>query len=150
MLRALSGPALLLALVACSGGAADPATQAPAAEAPTEAPAAPAASGARRDVNVEALAQDKDAGSVPVLVDVRTPGEFAEGHVPGAVNIPVDELGGRLSELESHKGDEVYLICRSGSRSSRAADQLVAAGYSAVNVTGGTLAWIDSGRAVEQ
>lgn len=152
MPRALTPAALLLTLVACSGGSADPASApAPAApEAPTaDAPAATPAAGARRDLDVEGLAAAQEAGSVAILVDVRTPGEFAEGHVPGAVNIPVDELGERLAELEDHKDSEVYLICRSGGRSSRAADQLVAAGYSAVNIRGGTLAWTGSGRAVE-
>jgi phage shock protein E len=60
-----------------------------------------------------------------VLLDVRTPGEFASGHLDGAVNIPVDELADRLGEIE---GDQVVVYCRSGHRSAKAAAVLEGAG----------------------
>ncbi len=63
-----------------------------------------------------------------VLLDVRTPGEFASGHIDGAINIPVQELGGRLGELKD-KNKTVVVYCRSGARSASAAATLEAAGY---------------------
>lgn len=98
-----------------------------------------------RDADVAAL---KAAGEV-VLVDVRTPDEFSGGHVPGATNIPLNELSGRLEELRPHADQEIWLICRSGSRSMSASGILLEAGFRPVNVTGGTLAWQSAGYPVE-
>ena len=130
-----------LAPAACGGAAtqASPVSDAPAASS-AKAPAA---------VDVGALKAAQAAGSL-TLVDVRTPQEFAEGHVPGAINIPVDTISSRLSELVAHKEGEVYLICRSGARSARAQSMLASAGFAhPINVTGGTLAWISAGYPVE-
>jgi rhodanese-related sulfurtransferase len=74
------------------------------------------------------------------LVDVRSPGEFASGHLPGAVNIPVQELDQRMSELEP-KDAAIVLYCRSGNRSGSAARQLKAAGYGAVHDLGAMSRW---------
>jgi phage shock protein E len=60
------------------------------------------------------------------LVDVRSPGEYASGHLPNAVNIPVNEIGARLREIPA--GKPVVLYCRSGARSSAAAQTLRSAG----------------------
>src|SRR5262245_38095498 len=57
------------------------------------------------------------------LLDVRSPGEYAGGHLPGAVNIPVDEIERRLAEVGPRDG-ELILYCRSGHRSGRAAEIL--------------------------
>jgi phage shock protein E len=65
------------------------------------------------------------------VVDVRTPEEFASGHVPGAVNIPVQSLGARLSEV-GPKHEPVVLYCRSGARSGSAASMLRNAGWAEV------------------
>ena len=64
-------------------------------------------------------------------VDVRNPGEFAAGHAPGTVNIPLGELEGRLGELDAQR--PVILCCASGSRSAMAASMLKAKGFEAVN-----------------
>ena len=61
------------------------------------------------------------------LVDVRSPGEWASGHLDGAVLIPIDELGGRLAEIP--RGHPVVVYCASGMRSAQAAAMLGAAGY---------------------
>jgi rhodanese-related sulfurtransferase len=74
------------------------------------------------------------------LVDVRTPGEFAEGSVPGAVNIPVDEISQRLEEFKGK--EQVVVFCRSGSRSSRAEGILTNNGIENV-VNGGTWQMVD-------
>ncbi|GAB4518607.1 MAG: hypothetical protein OHK0046_26430 [Anaerolineae bacterium] len=74
------------------------------------------------------------------LLDVRTPEEFAQGHIAGAVNIPVDALSSYLSEIPTDK--PVVLYCRSGNRSATAADILADAGYSDVyDIDGGVIAW---------
>ncbi|MCC6995380.1 MAG: rhodanese-like domain-containing protein, partial [Deltaproteobacteria bacterium] len=65
-----------------------------------------------------------------LLLDVRTAGEFAGGHIEGALNIPVQELGQRLGEL-GDKARPIVVYCRSGKRSSRAASMLKGAGHSA-------------------
>ena len=69
------------------------------------------------EVDVFALAAALEAGTVPVLVDVRTPAEYANGHVPLAINIPVDELPGRMDELSAYRDVSLYVICQSGGRS---------------------------------
>ena len=67
-----------------------------------------------REIDVQELAQLRDSDTPPPLIDVRTPDEFAEGHAPGAVNIPLQVVEARRNELEPFKDSEVYIICRSG------------------------------------
>ena len=69
-----------------------------------------------------------------------------QGHVPGAVLVPMGQLASRLDELD--RSARVHVICASGNRSKAMADLLVAQGFDAVSVSGGTSAWIRSGRAV--
>lgn len=102
-----------------------------------------------RNVNASQLKTELDGGQVKLLVDVRTPEEFAEGHVPGAKNIPLDQLDAHMGELAQYKAGDVHLICRSGRRSLAASQTLLAAGYSPVNVEGGTDGWKQAGYAVE-
>jgi rhodanese-related sulfurtransferase len=83
-----------------------------------------------------------------VLVDVRTAGEFTGGHIPNAINIPLDQLSRRLGEIPS--GKPVIVVCASGNRSRAGADILVRGGYTEVyNLKGGTMAWMLSGGKVE-
>ncbi|MDO9485505.1 MAG: FAD-dependent oxidoreductase, partial [Actinomycetota bacterium] len=79
------------------------------------------------------------AGSV--LVDVRTPEEFAEGHIPSAVNIPVDELRERCSELAD---EHAVVYCKVGQRGHTAANILRECGVSAANLDGGFQTWVNS------
>jgi phage shock protein E len=74
------------------------------------------------------------------LVDVRTPEEFAQGHIAGAVNIPVEDLDRRMGELGS-KAKSLVVYCRSGSRSGSAARMLASAGYGAVHDLGAMSRW---------
>jgi NADPH-dependent 2,4-dienoyl-CoA reductase/sulfur reductase-like enzyme/rhodanese-related sulfurtransferase len=74
-----------------------------------------------------------------LLLDVRTAGEFAEGAIPGALNIPVDSLRERLGELPKDK--ELLVYCRVGLRGYLAARILSQAGYKARNLSGGWLTW---------
>lgn len=88
-----------------------------------------------------------DSGATHLLVDVRTPEEFATGHIAGAVNIPLDALESRLNEVPQDQ--PVVLYCRSGNRSAQAADLLEKAGYSNIRDLGGIAAWTAAGYAVE-
>ena len=82
-----------------------------------------------------------------VLVDVREASELAQVRVPGVIHIPLGDVPARATEIPA--SDTVYVICRSGARSLRACEALETMGRRAVNVAGGTLAWIDSGRPTE-
>lgn len=82
------------------------------------------------------------------VLDVREPGEFREGHLPGAVNIPMGQVTARLGDLDREQ--PVYVVCGTGHRSSAMTEVLAAAGFDAINVAGGTGAWISSGRPVEK
>lgn len=142
----MRGLLLLCAAASLGCGGASPAPSAPSAGAPSAAAVQPGTPGA---TDVSGLQAAMAAGSV-VLIDVRTPGEYGDGHVPGAVNIPISELEGRLSELEPHKAGALHLICASGGRSGRATDLLASKGWAQpINVEGGTRAWIAAGLPVE-
>ncbi len=84
----------------------------------------------------------------PVLLDVRTVSEYREGHIPGADLIPLHELDGRIRKLPKNR--EIICICRSGNRSKGATKQLLAAGYTAVNMKGGMRAWNKAGYKVKK
>ena len=91
----------------------------------------------QRSVGAEAH-QRVAAGAM--LVDVRTPDEFAAGHLPGAVNIPVEELPRRFAELGSPE-KPLVVYCRSGARSSRAERLLKERGFQDVFNLGPMSAW---------
>jgi rhodanese-related sulfurtransferase len=94
------------------------------------------------EVDVEELEARKIAGAV--VFDVREPDEYENAHVPGAVLVPLATVPDRLADFPT--GDAVYLICASGNRSRRAAQFLRAKGVDAVNVAGGTKAWLAAGK----
>jgi hydroxyacylglutathione hydrolase len=91
------------------------------------------------DVSVDEalrLWQSKEA----VIIDVRTPDEYREGHIPDVVNIPLDELEKRMGEVPKDK--KVVLICRTGSRSAQGTKLLRSKGFANVfNSTGGMSTW---------
>lgn len=93
------------------------------------------------------VAQFRETGQQHILVDVRTPSEFASGFINGAVNIPVQELAGRLDELPENAIVVVY--CRSGNRSAQASQILSEAGYSSIYDLGGTIQWTAAGYGLE-
>ena len=77
------------------------------------------------------------------VLDVRTEEEFYGplGHIEGAILIPIDDLEGRVGELNSVKNEKIYVVCRTGGRSGRGKDFLNSNGFTAVNVDGGMVAW---------
>lgn len=68
---------------------------------------------------------------------MRTADEYATGHVPQAINIPYDEIGARISELQLTSDQPIYLYCQSGRRAGLAKDTLAQLGYSEVTSVGG-------------
>ena len=75
-----------------------------------------------------------------MLLDVRTPAEFAAGHIEGALNIPVQELEERMNELVPRER-QLVVYCRSGARSHRAKGLLEPAGYASVHDLGAMSSW---------
>jgi rhodanese-related sulfurtransferase len=94
------------------------------------------------DVQPSVLSTDLPAGMF--LLDVREDDEWAAGHAPEAVHIPVGTLNERAAEIPQDR--DVYVICRSGARSAYAAQALVGAGWQAVNVADGMTGWAVAGR----
>ena len=94
------------------------------------------------EVGLYDLEQALEDGAL--LLDVRESDEYAEGHVPGAQLLPLSVLPVRMHELP--RAQPVYLVCQAGGRSAQAAQLLSSAGVDARSVTGGTAAWISSGR----
>jgi rhodanese-related sulfurtransferase len=88
-----------------------------------------------------------DPASLPedaYLLDVREPEEWRAGHAPDAVHIPLGGLSDRANEVPQDR--DVYVVCRSGHRSARAAMALNNAGWRAINVDGGMQAWMAAGK----
>ncbi len=85
-----------------------------------------------------------------VVLDVRTAAEFAAGHVPGAINIPHDQVVARIAELAASKDAEIVVYCRSGRRSALALQALHAAGFPRLrHLDGDFLAWQSAGLPLE-
>jgi rhodanese-related sulfurtransferase len=81
------------------------------------------------------------------LIDVREAHEFADAHVPGAVLLPMSGITGRLDEIPRDR--TVYVVCAVGGRSGQVVAWLTQQGYDAVNIEGGTQAWLLAGLPVE-
>jgi rhodanese-related sulfurtransferase len=102
-------------------------------------------------ISVEALAAHLPAldPQKELIIDVRTPEEYASGHIPGAVNRIVDTIEEAQSELAQY--ETVYVHCKSGGRSAQACGRLELIGlHNTVNVEGGALAWAAAGFDLEK
>ncbi|MFC9589127.1 rhodanese-like domain-containing protein [Streptomyces sp. NPDC056944] len=98
------------------------------------------------------LGVDEVLSRLPELnvVDVRTPGEFASGRLPGAVNIPLDRIDGGLADLrQAAEAGALLLVCASGARSDKGAAVLASHGIAAASLAGGTRAWAAAGHGLE-
>lgn len=95
-----------------------------------------------------------EVASDAIILDVREPDEWAAGHAPGAVHIPLGDLPARLSELaglaqapgDGARAGSLAVTCRSGGRSSRAVAWLTQQGYDVANLDGGMQAWQAAGK----
>lgn len=90
-----------------------------------------------REVSVQQVPADAQ------LVDVREISEFDEVHADTAVNIPLGQLADSAELLDTTK--DIYVICQSGGRSAKAVELLAEQGIEAINVAGGTRAWVEAG-----
>lgn len=148
---------LMLAAGGC-GGAEPAAEQAePDVEpAPVATPAEPLPELRTNDAGAVLVTQDEvlrmiDAGTAPMILDVRTAEEYAEGHVPGAINISHHELPDRLAEIDAARADGVIVYCRSGRRAGIAEELLLGQGFANVqHLEGDMLAWVDADRPTEK
>ena len=96
--------------------------------------------GYRRISLDEAVAMMRDKRNY-IILDVRTPEEYAEGHIPGAINVPNEEIGTtEIAELPD-KSQLILVYCRSGRRSKEASEKLVGLGYTNIVEFGGILDW---------
>ena len=99
-------------------------------------------------ISADELHQQRESGSAPVVIDVRTAEEYAAGHIPGAVNIPYDQVARRISEVDAPHG--VALYCMVGPRARKGESALRAAGYEKIfHLEGGLAAWQESGHPVD-
>jgi rhodanese-related sulfurtransferase len=102
-------------------------------------------------IDVQTLRELAATGDGPRLIDVRTPGEFAAGHIEGAYNVPLDLLREHRAELRHHLDETVVLICRSGTRAAQAEQALVDAGMPNLRtLDGGMVAWETAGAPVRR
>jgi phage shock protein E len=100
------------------------------------------------DIDVATAASVRGLSDV-VMLDVRTPEEYAQGHIPGITLIPLDQLPNRLAEIPKDK--TVIVTCHSGNRSNQAAQLLRQKGYTNIhNMLGGITAWQQAGYPVEK
>ena len=76
-----------------------------------------------------------------IILDVRTPEEFAEGHIEGAILLPDYEIGEKAESLLTDKDQLILVYCRSGRRSKNAASELAALGYTNIKEFGGIIDW---------
>jgi len=92
----------------------------------------------------------QEAGDSPLFVDVRTPEEYQSGHVPGAINIPRNQLTSRLAELE-HARDRLVVYCERGPRAAAAIATLLSSGFTGVRHLSGDMAgWRAAGLPIEK
>jgi rhodanese-related sulfurtransferase len=97
-------------------------------------------------IDVKRLADQQANGEID-LIDVRMPTEYREVHADGAVNVPLDSLNPTaVVGMRNGRSEEpLYVICKSGNRSSKAVQKFLDAGFdNVVNVEGGTTAWVDA------
>ena len=92
----------------------------------------------KSDIDGEVARCRGTAGAV--LIDVRTPAEYAAGHIEGAINLPLDALEDREDAIPD-KNTPVFVYCRSGARSGRAAAYLTGCGYTDVKNIGGIMSY---------
>ncbi|MBD3108244.1 rhodanese-like domain-containing protein [Bacillus sp. AGMB 02131] len=92
-----------------------------------------------KQISAKEVEQLINAGKTLNLIDVREAHEVAEGHIAGAVNIPLGLIEFRMNELDKSK--EYIMVCRSGGRSGQATQFLESQGFNVTNMTGGMLDW---------
>lgn len=102
-------------------------------------------------INAVTPAQARERLAELTVVDVRTPGEFASGHLPGAHNVPLDALDQAMGALKAAaERGPLLVVCASGARSGQACERLAALGIEVATLSGGTQAWAKDGHDVHR
>ena len=99
--------------------------------------------GFERPASVPVSAVPPQPSPAHVLLDVREDDEWALGHAPGALHIPMADVPARLGDIDLDA--DLYVICRQGGRSAAVVEYLRREGYDATNVSGGMVAWQKAG-----
>ncbi|NNK49395.1 MAG: rhodanese-like domain-containing protein [Gemmatimonadetes bacterium] len=140
-------PALVIVPVAggCSRGETEAEAVEPTAEVTTpedDAAALDEGAATSRSLTPDELIARMEEPEVPMILDVRSPKEYAEGHIPGAVNIPYDQLPDRIGELDEYRETGLVVYCRTGRRAGIAEETLDQAGFGLVwDLQGHMVAW---------
>lgn len=102
------------------------------------------------EISVEDFHQQWDPSN-SIVIDVRTIGEFNEGHIPKARHIPLADLPKELHSISNVKDSEIFLVCAVGGRSGQAQAIMLAEGFTkTINVDGGTMKWAAKGYPMER
>ncbi|WP_420933756.1 rhodanese-like domain-containing protein [Alteromonas sp. A081] len=104
-----------------------------------------------RDIEASPFLLERIASNDWLLIDVRSPEEYANGHIPGAINIPHKSIDEYISELQEHKDKPIILYCHSGRRARLAMKVLQEHDFTDVmHLEGDMLGWNEAGYAVEK
>ncbi|MBP3591937.1 MAG: rhodanese-like domain-containing protein [Clostridia bacterium] len=98
-------------------------------------------SGSYRQISMDEAVRMMETETNYMILDVRRPDEFAEGHIPGAINVPNETIGTDEIPALPNKNQLIMVYCRSGRRSKEAAEKLVKLGYTSIVEFGGILDW---------
>jgi rhodanese-related sulfurtransferase len=101
---------------------------------------ASACSDAKGVIGQDTLLEQLQSGESPIILDVRTPREYKQGHLPSAVNLPYQQIGRRMAELEQIRGRQVVVYCEVGPRARVAQSMLEQAGFTDVQHLAGDMA----------
>ena len=93
------------------------------------------------NITAEEAKQIMDSEEGYIILDVRTQEEYDQGHIPGAIVIPHEEIGEKAEEVLTDKDQLILVYCRSGRRSKLAAEALVELGYTNIKEFGGIIDW---------
>lgn len=105
----------------------------------------------QKEVEASPYLLERVASNDWLLIDVRSPEEYADGHIPGAINMPHENINGYLSELEQHKNKPIIIYCRSGRRAKLAMKVLQEHDFTDVmHLEGDILGWNEAGLALKQ
>ena len=97
--------------------------------------------GTYRQITAQEAAELMESETGYIVLDVRTPQEYAERHIPGAINVPNETIGSTAPEQLPDRKQLILVYCRSGNRSKQAADKLAALGYTNIVEFGGINSW---------
>jgi phage shock protein E len=103
------------------------------------------------DISQAQLLERIQSGQAPALIDVRTVEEYESGHIPGAINIPLQSFPRRLAELDTYRDREVVLYCEVGGRAARGESWLASQGFQQLRLLDGHMsAWRGAGLPTER